>query len=96
LSTDERLLFMETAATHRHLTAGDQAMLAAFAQASVKSRKLAKKPDTQAWERATRVMAMLATKLRLTPQATSDPQKLGRKRSPPTSYYDEMSDDDDN
>jgi hypothetical protein len=41
---------------------------------------------------------MFATRLRLTPQASTDPQSIGRRRKdapPTTSYYSRMNIDDD-
>ena len=80
LTKDERSIFNLIVSENRHLTPTDMPMVAAFAQASVKVFELAKKDDVQEWERACRIQAMYATKLRLTPQSTQDPQTLGRRR----------------
>ena len=55
-------------------------LVAAFAIATVKVFELAKTDDVAGWEKACRVQAMYATKLRLSPQATCDPQTIGRRR----------------
>jgi hypothetical protein len=81
LTKPEQAIFDAIAADNAHLTATDTALLASYAQAVVKTMKLAKEKGAVAdWERAARVAAMLATKLRITPQATTDPQSIGRRR----------------
>jgi hypothetical protein len=95
LTDAERDIFSETAAQHPHLKPGDAMILAAFAQASVRSFKLAKKHDTAAWEKSVRAMLALARSLRLTPQSHTRAEALGRKDQPPLSYYDRMKHDED-
>jgi hypothetical protein len=80
LTKDERIIFDLVAIENQHLAATDGPLLAAFAQASIKVFKLAKKEDVAAWERACRVQAMYATKLRISPQTCTDPQSIGRRR----------------
>lgn len=81
LTAAERAVFVETVAQYPHLKPGDIPMIAAFAQATVKTFKLAKQQhDVQAWERSARVMISFATKLRLTPQSHTRAEALGRKR----------------
>jgi hypothetical protein len=80
LTKDERMIFDLVAAENQHLAATDAPLLAAFAQASIKVFKLAKKEDVAAWERACRVQAMYSTKLRISPQTCTDPQSIGRRR----------------
>jgi hypothetical protein len=96
LTVSERAIFNETAAQHSHLKPGDTMILAAFAQASVRSFKLAKTSDTRAWEQSVRAMLALARSLRLTPISQTRAETLGRKRdqSPP-SYYETMQQGDD-
>jgi hypothetical protein len=58
-------------------------MLASFVQATIASRRYARDPARiDVWEKATRLQATLATKLRLTPQSRIDPQTLGRMKLP--------------
>lgn len=97
LTKAERAIFTSIAATARHLTETDTVLLAAYATAVAKTARLGKGKDTADWERSARVMAMLATKLRLTPQATASPQTIARQRKNalPPSYYDVMPDGDD-
>jgi len=80
LTAAERAIFIETAIQHSHLKPGDAMVLAAFAQASVRSFKLAKKEDTAAWEKSVRAMLALARSLRLTPISSARPEALGRSR----------------
>ncbi len=80
LSSAEKLIFIATAAQHPHLTAGDTVLLVAFAQAAVRTFKLSKSKNTDEWEKSLRALLSVATKLRLTPQSTHDPQTLGRQR----------------
>jgi hypothetical protein len=95
LTANERAIFIETAAQHPHLKPGDAMVLAAFAQASARSFKLAKKEDTAAWEKSVRAMLALARSLRLTPISGTRAETLGRKRDQQTtSYYDRMRHDD--
>jgi hypothetical protein len=61
-----------------HLTPRDATVLAAFAQASVRSFKLSKTSDTKAWEQSVRAMLALAKSLRLTPSSSIRPETLGR------------------
>jgi hypothetical protein len=98
LTSAERAIFTETAAQYPHLKPGDAMILAAFAQASVRSFALSKKNDTAAWERAVRAMLAIARSLRLTPQSHTRAEALGRKRdqaTSTTSYYDRMREDAD-
>ncbi len=80
LTKDEEALFDLIAAENRHLTPLDTPMLTAFAQAAAKTFELSKKHDVQSWERSARIMAMLATRLRITPQSTATAQTLARHR----------------
>ena len=91
LTSAERAIFNKTAVQHPHLKPGDVMILAAFAQASVRSFKLSKKADTKAWETATRAMLALARSLRLTPISGTRAETLGRKRDQASqSHYDLM------
>lgn len=58
-------------------------ILASFVTATHLARQLGKRVAREpqlagAWERVTRVQAILATKLRLTPRGRSDPKIVGR------------------
>jgi hypothetical protein len=95
LTKAERQLFTETAAAHLHLVPGDAPLLALYVQGLVKVQRLAKKADVAAWEKAVRAVLSMATKLRITPQATVHPESAGRKRPQlPPSYYEVMPDDE--
>ena len=81
LVKSERALFIELAANAQHLTQTDAPLLASYVQATLASHKSARDPrKANIWERATRLQAMLATKLRLTAQSRIDPQTLGRMK----------------
>ena len=89
----ERSLFTELAADAQHLVQADAPLLASYAQAVLLSRRAGRDPGSiDAWERITRVMTNLATKLRLTPQARTDPKTVGRQQNT-ASYYDRTNDD---
>jgi hypothetical protein len=70
-------------------------MLAAYSRAAVLSMNPANFAE---WEKSTRALAVLATKLRLTPHSRIDARAAGRKvNNGPVSFYEtmEMEDDDD-
>lgn len=96
LTTAERSLFTEIAAANAHLTTGDAMLLGLYVQGLTRVQK-AKRTDIAAWEKAVRVVLSLATKLRLTPQSSTDPQTLGRRRKDEQkpSYLETMGNDDD-
>jgi len=81
LTKAEQAIFDLVASENPHLAATDTPLLASYAQAVVKTMKLARKGDAVGdWEKSARVMAMLATKLRVSPQSSTDPQAIGRRR----------------
>jgi hypothetical protein len=85
LTKAERLLLTELAANAPHLKPSDAPLLVSYVQATIASRRSARDPSkANLWEKATRLQASLATKLRLTAQARIDPQTLGRQRPPQT------------
>ena len=54
-------------------------MLVSYVQATLLSRVTARDPKMIAvWEKATRMQATLATRLRLAPQSRTDPKTLAR------------------
>ena len=82
-----------------HFVFSDVPLLISYVQATLIARKSAKampkKPELiSLWERSVKVQAVLATRLRLAPQARTDPTTLTR-RTPkgPVSAYDVMRDD---
>jgi hypothetical protein len=99
LTKEQRVLFNEIVTSHRHLKAGDAPMVVSFVEARLITARLAKGKNIADWEKAARVMASLATKLRLTPQSSVDPHALSRKREqqmPRANVYDTgLPDDDD-
>src|SRR5215813_6857378 len=87
LNDHERKLFIEVVAScpPSQFVPSDVLLLASFVQATLLARGAAKKAarDPRAlavWEKATRTQTTLATRLRLSPQARSDPRSLARKQ----------------
>jgi hypothetical protein len=84
LTKAEQSLFTEIFDNAQHLMPTDAPLLASYVQAAIASRRSARDPSkADLWEKATRLQAMLATKLRLTAQSRCDPKKLGRQDPPP-------------
>jgi len=91
LSKNERKVFDVTWREHRHLKPADVLMLEAFS-ISVRRVAVAKRKGAQQWERESRVMMAYGTKLRLTPQSTTEAKTAARRRAEQgESYYDRMS-----
>jgi hypothetical protein len=65
-------------AANKHLTATDVPMLVAFCQAVSKTHRLGRSGKVADWERASRIMMALATKLKLSPQ--SEPPRRSHRR----------------
>jgi hypothetical protein len=97
LTKAEAKFFVEAAAANPHLRPADAPLLAAYAQAMVKTYRMARQSDTASWEKSARVAMALATKLRITAQAQVHPESAGRKRphSPPSYYETETMEPDD-
>jgi hypothetical protein len=86
LTNAERSLFVEIveACSPKHFVPSDLPLLVSFIQSTLLSRQAIKDAaeDTTAlavWEKATRMQATLATRLRLAPQARTDPKTVGRQ-----------------
>jgi hypothetical protein len=85
-----------------HFTESDTPLLISFVQATLIGRAAATalasgQADALArWERATKLQATLATRLRLAPQARASPITAGRKQQAHRrSIYNEMTDEED-
>ena len=81
LSDEEKALFLElvNACSPRHFVESDKPLLISFVQATLLARGSAGKAMLiSTWEKAVRVQATLATRLRLAPQARMDPKTVGR------------------
>jgi hypothetical protein len=79
----ERALFSELveATDPRHFRQTDLPLLISFVQATLLARSAAHNPDkVDIWEKAVRVQASLATRLRLSPQSRTDPKTIGRQQ----------------
>jgi hypothetical protein len=86
LSATEAQVFREIAASvpATHFRQSDAPLLAAYATAIVVSRRSAKSLEHDAsfitvWEKSTRLVATLATKLRLAPQSRLDAKAVSRQ-----------------
>jgi hypothetical protein len=94
LTKAERALFIELAADAGHLVQADAPLLASYVQAMILSHRAGRDAAlVEVWERTTRVMMSLATKLRLTAQARTDAKSLARGQRP-VSHYERMAGDD--
>ena len=84
LNAKEREMFAElvNSTNPDHFRPSDIPMLIAFVQASLLSRKLARSGTISDWEKATRCLSSLATRLRLTPHARADAKTIGRMVQP--------------
>jgi hypothetical protein len=99
LTKPERSLFVELVSScdPRHFIVSDLPLLTSFVQATLEARK-GPRGDIEYWEKAVRIQAMLATRLRLAPQARTNPRTVARRAaaaSAPVSYYDKMRMEDD-
>jgi hypothetical protein len=86
LSDTEATAFAEIidACAPGHLRLADVPLLVSMVQATLLARSAGRDPDKLAeFERAARLQAMLATKLRLTVQSRTDPKTIGRQQMPP-------------
>ena len=84
LRHDERTLFAElvVGCSPKHFVASDLPLLVSFVQATLLARCTARDPSKIAvWEKAVRVQATLATRLRLAPQARTDPKTIARQQA---------------
>ena len=86
LGPEERALFVKLVGSSPsgHFIETDQPLLTAYVIAICLSRraaaKLAEDPSlATVWERSTRMLATLATRLRLAPQSRVDPKTLARR-----------------
>ena len=85
LDDREQALFRETvqSCSADHFAASDTPLLVSYVQATLMARGAIKdapadKAALGVWERATKMQAVLATKLRLTVQSRIDPKVVGR------------------
>ena len=88
LSADERTMLNELIAVcdPRHFVKSDLPLLVSFVQSTLLSRRAAaqmkRDPDmVTVWEKSTRMQATLATRLRLAPQARTDPLTIARQQA---------------
>jgi hypothetical protein len=81
LNDDEQALFGELvgACDASHFRESDLPLLISYIQSTLISHAAAHDPNRIAlWEKATRMQATLATRLRLSPQSRVDPKTVGR------------------
>ena len=86
LTDPERALFVELvqACSPKHFLPSDLPLVVSYVQATLLSRRAVTSAATAPamlalWEKATRMQATLATRLRLSPQARTDPKTIGRQ-----------------
>ena len=89
LSEAERSLFLELtqACAAEHFVRSDLPLLTSFVQAVQLSRSAIRRAGEdsaalQQWDRATKMVGMLATRLRLSPQSRSEPRSVARHLAP--------------
>jgi|SoiMethySBSTD1v2_1073268.scaffolds.fasta_scaffold1440016_1 hypothetical protein len=83
LTDPERELFEELIAgsAPEHFRVTDLPVLVSLVQCTLLARSVGRDPDQIAgFEKAARLQATLATKLRLTPQSRYDPKNIGRQQ----------------
>jgi len=94
LDANAAAIFRELAASvpAAHFIESDRHLLATYAMALSISRRSAGDPASlQQWERATRIVAQLSSKLRLCPSSRLDPKTAGRRSANyAPSYYERM------
>ena len=86
LTDPERALFVEIvqACSPKHFVPSDLPLVVSYVQATLLSLRAVTSAATAPamlalWEKATRMQATLATRLRLSPQARTDPKTIGRQ-----------------
>jgi hypothetical protein len=82
LNKAERTLFSEIvgAVDPRHFIEGDLPLQCSYVNATLIARKASRdESKINVWEKATRMQAMLATRLRLSPQSRLDPKTVARR-----------------
>jgi hypothetical protein len=82
LIISERTLFNELVAScdSSHFRKSDIPLLVSFVQATLIAQAASHNPEKiTLWEKAVRMQATLATRLRLAPQSRVDPKSLGRQ-----------------
>ncbi len=83
ITNEEQALFSELveACDASHFRDSDIPLLVSYIQSTLISRCAAHDPDKiTIWEKATRMQATLATRLRLSPQSRADPKTVGRQQ----------------
>jgi hypothetical protein len=97
LTKTEAALFRELVAScsPQHFVASDRPLLIAYVQCVLASRHWAKASRRDphkivVWERTIRMLATLATRLRLAPQARTRPETIARQANQRLSAYDQL------
>ena len=80
LTEAERAIFDMTARENPHLRTSDTPLLQAYAMACVRISEPSSREKIAELDRAARLAMSLATKLRLPPSSSIDPQTLGRRK----------------
>jgi hypothetical protein len=88
LTKAERRVFDHTVRENGHLKHADAQMLEMYSISCCRV-VAAKRKGPEVWEREARVMMAYATKLRITPQSTTEPRTAARRRAEQAaSYFD--------
>ena len=85
LTTAERTMFVEftVSCSAQHFRRSDIPLMVSYIEATLLARDSARDPDRIAtWEKAIKLQCSLATRLRLTPSARSDPKTVARREVP--------------
>ena len=80
LSDEEKALFLDlvNACSPRHFVESDKPLLISFVQATLMAREAHRQCKLETWQKAIKLQALLATRLRLAPQARLDPKTVGQ------------------
>jgi len=95
LTKNERRVFDHTVRENGHLKRADVPLLEIYSIAFCRAIA-ARKKNSQFWDREARALLAIATKLRITPQATTEAKTAARRRAEqPASYYDRMAEENE-
>ncbi len=98
LTTAERAMFAEMTAScsAEHFRRSDIPLMISYIEATLLARYAARDPERIAiWEKAIKLQCSLATRLRLTPSARSDPKTVARREVPEGPFpWDAKSEDE--
>jgi hypothetical protein len=79
LNDDERQLFVMLAAENTHLRRSDNPILAAYCMTATKVQELSRSDDVTSWEKALKMLVVLARTMRISQQSMRDPITVARQ-----------------